>query len=118
MVGMFDERFFLYWEEEDYCQRVRDMGMETHYFPGAEIVHFGGQSTRQLAVRARVEANVSKARFMKKHRGWLGLLGFRLVWSVALVLRVIIRIPLMVVSRYHWNAWVAEVRSLFRIWWI
>ncbi len=117
-LGMFDERFFLYGEEEDYCQRVRDIGMETHYFPGAELVHFGGQSTRQLAVRARLEANVSKARFMKKHRGWLGLLLFRVVWSVALVLRVIIRIPLMAVSRYHWNAWVAELQSLFRIWWI
>ncbi len=117
-VGMFDERFFLYGEEEDYCQRVRDMGMETHYFPGAEIVHFGGQSTRQLAVRARLEANVSKAQFMKKHRRWLGLLAFRVVWSAALLLRLIIRIPLMVVSRFHRNAWVAELRSLFRIWWV
>jgi GT2 family glycosyltransferase len=103
-IGMFDEEFFLYGEEEDYCQRVRDVGMETHYFPGVNIVHFGGQSTRKIAIQARVEANASKARFMKKHRGWLGSLAFRVVWSTALVLRLIVRIPLLVVSRFHGNA--------------
>jgi GT2 family glycosyltransferase len=54
-VSGFDERFFLYWEDADFCHRVRDLGYSTRYVPGARVRHAGGASSagaRWLATRA------------------------------------------------------------------
>jgi len=38
-VGGMDERFFLYFEDVDWCYRMWEAGYECHYFPGAEFHH-------------------------------------------------------------------------------
>ncbi len=45
-VGLFDPRYFLYYEEVDHCFATRKAGWEIHYFPGTEIVHLGGESAK------------------------------------------------------------------------
>ena len=45
-VGEWDESFFLYSEETDYCARARDLGFRTWYVPQAVAVHLAGQSGR------------------------------------------------------------------------
>jgi GT2 family glycosyltransferase len=45
-AGLFDEHFFLYLEDMDFCLQVRKLGCSVTYLPSAEIVHlFGGSST-------------------------------------------------------------------------
>ena len=39
-LGMLDEQFWIYGEEVDYCQRAKDAGFETWYFPDAKVVHY------------------------------------------------------------------------------
>lgn len=48
-VGLFDERFFLYYEEVDLCQRLRRIGFEVHYQPQWLAIHAGGNSSRSVA---------------------------------------------------------------------
>lgn len=43
-VGGFDERFFLYGEEEDLCLRIRRAGFEIGFVEAAVVVHVGGHS--------------------------------------------------------------------------
>ena len=43
-VGGFDERFFLYGEEEDLCLRIRQAGWEIGFAGEAVVVHVGGHS--------------------------------------------------------------------------
>jgi N-acetylglucosaminyl-diphospho-decaprenol L-rhamnosyltransferase len=43
-VGEWDESFFLYSEETDFCLRARDLGLLTRYEPDATCEHIGGQS--------------------------------------------------------------------------
>ncbi len=45
-VGAFDEKFFLYGEEQDLCLRIRKAGYEIGYCPEAVVVHLGGHSER------------------------------------------------------------------------
>lgn len=45
-VGGFDESYFLYSEETDFCLRARDIGYATRYEPSAVAIHIGGQSGR------------------------------------------------------------------------
>lgn len=45
-IGLMDERFFLYMDDVDLCQRARDGGWNVWYRPDAECVHLMGRSTR------------------------------------------------------------------------
>jgi hypothetical protein len=38
-IGGFDEEFFMYWEDADFCHRALKAGYRTMYFPGAKIFH-------------------------------------------------------------------------------
>jgi len=44
-VGLFDETFFLYFEETDLCRRARLRGWETHYVRESRVAHIGHAST-------------------------------------------------------------------------
>ena len=48
-VGLFDERYFMYFEDLDYCRRVRKAGFKIYYLPKSEIIHEHGASGRKLA---------------------------------------------------------------------
>ncbi len=45
-VGLFDPRFFMYYEEVDHCLRVKRAGYEVHYIPDTSVVHIGGESAK------------------------------------------------------------------------
>ena len=44
--GLFDERFFMYFEDADLCRRVREAGWRIFYVPQVEVVHGTGGSSR------------------------------------------------------------------------
>ena len=44
-IGLFDETFFLYFEETELCHRAARAGWRTHYVPSSEVVHIGSAST-------------------------------------------------------------------------
>lgn len=44
-VGLFDERFFLYYEETDFCLRAQQRGFSTWYVPASRVEHVGAAST-------------------------------------------------------------------------
>jgi GT2 family glycosyltransferase len=47
-IGLFDPRFFLYYEEVDLCKRIKQNGYAIWYWPDIAVVHIGGESSRQL----------------------------------------------------------------------
>jgi len=54
-VDGLDERYFMYWEDADFCRRLRLAGWRVRYRPAALVSHSGGLSSRsasQLANRA------------------------------------------------------------------
>lgn len=44
-IGVFDENFFLYFEEVDLCRRALQKGWKTYYVPTSRVVHLGSIST-------------------------------------------------------------------------
>lgn len=44
-LGLMDERFFLYYEEVDFCLRARQTGWECWHVPQSRVVHLIGKST-------------------------------------------------------------------------
>lgn len=65
-VGAWDERFFLYSEETDYCRRVREAGWEVWFEPAARVRHSEGGSGRGPQLTALLQVN--RVRYARKHR--------------------------------------------------
>ncbi len=85
-TGGFDQTFFMYCEELDWCRRIHAAGWEIYTVPAAEIVHYGGESTGQVAARSIVDLWQSRAIFYRRHYGrfvnrlasWIVRIGMRL----------------------------------------
>lgn len=68
-VGLFDERYFLYSEEIDWCRRFRQRGYRVVYLPTAEVLHHEGASTGiDLASRDR-QFQAAKLKYAAKWHG-------------------------------------------------
>ncbi len=67
VVGKMDERFFLYYEEVDWCRRVIEAGYEVWFTPSLLLVHFGGKSTEKSAYLAGRESRRSRYAYFVKH---------------------------------------------------
>jgi N-acetylglucosaminyl-diphospho-decaprenol L-rhamnosyltransferase len=68
-IGLFDEGFFMYCEEIDWCWRAARMGWRTWSEPRATLVHHAGRSTSQFAGPMYVELWRSRYRLARKHGG-------------------------------------------------
>lgn len=45
-VGLFDPRYFLYYEEVDHCFAIKKAGWEVVCYPHTRVVHIGGESAK------------------------------------------------------------------------
>lgn len=68
-VGGFDERFHLYYEDADWCRRVRAKGFRLFCLPGADVAHFYNQSGKQDAAAAEKAFSTSAEIYFRKHYG-------------------------------------------------
>lgn len=72
-VGGMDEQYFLYYEETDYCRKVKQAGWTLWYVPGSRIMHIAGESTGvtgEKSLRRRLPAYWFESRrryFVKNH---------------------------------------------------
>jgi GT2 family glycosyltransferase len=64
-VGLFDEEFFMFSEETDWCYRFRQAGWKVYFLPRAEVVHVGGASHGGKLFAENVRGQL---RFLAKHR--------------------------------------------------
>ena len=68
-TGLFDENYFLYNEEDDFCRRARSLGHKICYYPETRVKHLLGQSTHQPEIREKVilESYKSNLYFYRKY---------------------------------------------------
>lgn len=67
-IGMFDEAFFLYFEEYDLAKRIKKLGYKNYIIPKSKILHIWEASTKN---RQDISYIFAKSRyiFFKKHYG-------------------------------------------------
>lgn len=68
-VGLFDERFFLYLEDLDFCLRVQLAGFSLLFVPQAHVWHSGAASTRHAPDFRQFHLVKSTFHFLTKHGG-------------------------------------------------
>ncbi len=83
-AGLFDEDFFLYFEDIDLCRRIRKCGFKLIFYPAVQVAHIGGAATSACRWRSRLEYRRSQFRFYEKHnsRNSLRLLKLYLKWEI------------------------------------
>jgi len=65
-IGFFDEKFFMYLEDIDFCKRVREAGFENIFFKQSQIIHYHhGSSKGSLA--PWIHSRNSLLYFWQKH---------------------------------------------------
>jgi N-acetylglucosaminyl-diphospho-decaprenol L-rhamnosyltransferase len=67
-VGLLDERFFLFWEDADWCLRFREAGLGVYYVPAACGTHLVGVSRAGRRLGSVWDFHVSAYRYYRKHR--------------------------------------------------
>lgn len=68
-IGEFDERYWIWFEEVDYCQRAIQASWQVLYVPQAVVVHHGAQSFRQLGrLRRYLLFARSAVHYARKHQ--------------------------------------------------
>jgi hypothetical protein len=76
-IGVFDESFFLYYEEVDLCRRIKAAGYGVRYWPDVVVIHLGGESSKSIlnATRSSSGAQLTLWRlrsgylYYRKHHG-------------------------------------------------
>ena len=69
-TGLLDENFFLYFEDNDLCLRLRQKGWKVYFNPMVQVIHLGGESLVKNEP-ARAEYYRSLLYFYSKHYGKL-----------------------------------------------
>lgn len=64
----FDEKFFLYFEDQDYCLRARKAGWQVVYYPLYEALHYHGPSSAVKNAELAKHYFVSEDYFFAKYR--------------------------------------------------
>ena len=88
-VGLFDPRFFLYFEEVDHCREVKKAGWKVVFYPQVDVVHLGGESAKSDGAISKsgrqLEALQIESAFLyfRKHHGLAGAFAFLLLDQLA-----------------------------------
>jgi N-acetylglucosaminyl-diphospho-decaprenol L-rhamnosyltransferase len=66
-IGLLDEAYFMYCEEMDWCLRLQQAGWPVYALPTAHVIHYEGQSSKQVRWASFEQLWRSRFRFYSKH---------------------------------------------------
>lgn len=94
-VGLLDDGYFMYSEEVDLCYRIHKAGWPLYWVPASRVIHYGGQSTRQVAADMFIELYRGKLIYFRKNHGPAVALIYKLILGLA----ALPRLPLLIAGR-------------------
>ncbi|MHB0999874.1 MAG: glycosyltransferase family 2 protein [Armatimonadota bacterium] len=87
-VGLMDEGYFMYTEEADWCYRMWMQDWKVYFYPGAQIIHLGGQSSKKYGSDILLHLYASRNRFIHKHQGMIMAELHRFAIAIGALLRL------------------------------
>lgn len=89
-IGGLDERFFLYFEEVDWCKRMQDAGYRVYIVPTARITHLANVEIGHYDEHRLVHYHRSMLRFFQKHHGVVDQVLLRVVLAMRSLIRMVV----------------------------
>lgn len=100
-VGLMDEDYFFFFEETDWCMRMRSKGWKIFHHPNAKIYHLQGQSAGKVNVRARIEYWRSRYIFFNKNYGTVFLNALKAGLLLRLCINIFFMFLITVISMFR-----------------
>lgn len=97
-IGLFDERFFMYTEETDFCLRAKRAGLKTYFYPGGEVIHLGGKSAEQDPQKMFRDIYRTQLYLFRKHYSSPEYVVMGLLKAAGVALRVVVYAAIGVVT--------------------
>ncbi|MBO7434450.1 glycosyltransferase family 2 protein [bacterium] len=72
-AGPLDDRFFFFFEETEWCCRMRDNGFKVVHFPNIKATHLQGRAANKVPLKARIEFHRSRKLFFLLRYGAFAL---------------------------------------------
>jgi len=69
-IGLMDERFFLFYNDVDFCYRIKNVGWKIYFYPEAKISHSKGASTGQVKVKKIILSHWGHFLYLKKYHSF------------------------------------------------
>ncbi len=111
-VGLLDERFFMYYEDLDFCLRVREAGYRLILVPKAHLWHKVSQSTGgEINPTERYYMALSSVMYFRKHMRGVQILLIPLYRFLSAL-----RWTLKLITKQEWTSLAAYWRGLFMGW--
>ena len=118
-VGAFDsDTFFAYFEETDWCLRIKRAGWKVVFLPQVKIIHLEGKSFEKMTQHRRIMQYDSAKKFFRKHYSPPMLWWYQFCTVVGALIKVMyfgLRMRLQpgcvdrLLPHYRWNAFVFEL---------
>ena len=91
-VGVFDEDYFIFLEETDWCFRMYKKGWKVYHVPDAEVFHLSGYSKKKTPWRSQIEYYKSLYKFFRKNRTPASYLTLRVLKPCKIFINLILNI--------------------------
>jgi len=88
-VGLLDENYVIYMEEDDLFRRIRSAGYKLYHLPSVQIIHYGGQSIKKVSEKAIIESYRSHLYYCLKHYSKIEFFGLFILSKTMLILKSI-----------------------------
>lgn len=94
-VGLFDPRYFLYYEEVDLCFAAKKAGWAVTFFPHTAVVHLGGESAKSAGEVTKVGSQIealqieSELLYFRKNFGLLAVFSTILLGTVSDIIQLL-----------------------------
>jgi hypothetical protein len=98
-IGVLDERYFIYCEDEDWCFQAKNKGWRVYYYPEAVIHHQKGASTGQQKIKMIWEWHKAVFKFHRKNLAPLYPLPFNFLIYFGILLQLILLLILNLTKR-------------------
>jgi GT2 family glycosyltransferase len=92
-VGVFDEDYFIFLEETDWCFRMHKNGWKVYHVPDARVFHISGHSKKKAPWESQIEYYKSLYMFFRKNRRNASYITIRILKPFKILINLILNIP-------------------------
>lgn len=92
-LGKFDENFFIWYEEVDFCKRVKQAGLKIIYYPATKIVHHYSKSfEKEQRLKKQLILTKSMRYYFKKNSNIISYLIITFFSGISLLITLLLKL--------------------------
>ena len=99
-IGLKDEKYFIFHEDNDWCWQAHKKGWKTYVLPEAEIIHYGSQTVKSIwGSKLTLEVYKAQQTFIRKNWGEGALFRRRILLTGLIFARIAMTLLLRLTGR-------------------